>query len=385
MNTDTDLLRRYVHDRAEAAFTELVQRHLGLVYSVSLRRVGGDAQLAEDVTQRVFSVLARKAPSLLGRPTLSGWLYTSAHLTSAAVVRGERRRKAHETEAQLMQTIQSSSEPTVDWTRLRPVIDDIIVALKEEDREAIALRFFEKCSFAEVGLALRVTEDAARKRVDRALEKLRAMLAQRGITSTTAALGIALPAFAAIDSPAGLGGKVARHALAGAPAPSLLTTIAQAIWPAAAVLVLGGALIVTQRQTNDALRTELAAGLASESALATLRIETRQLAPSITAARALSPAALPTSVSAPAKSTAAEFTGPVITITAAGTLAWNNDFVSLAEFKYRLRELQAKGPEAAIRIQSWGRNSGPLRYVLDEARQAQIQNISEDILDGWWF
>ena len=119
MPTDADLLRRYVHNRDERAFTEVVQRHLGLVYSVALRRVGGDAHLAEDVTQRVFSVLARKAPVLVHRATLSGWLYTSTYLTSAAVVRGERRRKVHETEAQLMQSTLSSSEPPADWTRLR--------------------------------------------------------------------------------------------------------------------------------------------------------------------------------------------------------------------------------------------------------------------------
>lgn len=396
MNTDADLLRRYAHDRDEPAFTELVQRHLGLVYAVALRRVGGDAHLAEDVAQRVFAVLARKAPTLLGRPTLSGWLYTSAHLTSADVVRRERRRKAHETEAHLMQTTLSSSDPAADWTRLRPLIDDVIVALKEEDRAAIALRFFEKRSFAEVGAALCVTEEAARKRVDRALEKLRALLTQRGIASTTAALGLALPAFAAAEAPAGLGGKVARHALAGSPAEPLLTTLARTLWPAVAVLVVGSLAVVTQHRSNDALRAELVARVASESALATLRAENRQLARNIAAAPA--PAAPAGGVGAyrpglnaqwgrlPAIDAAKGRGGPTITVTASGTVAWDNNFVDMNEFKRRLAELHAADPQAALHIRSMSRNNrAALQYILDEARQAKIQIISEESLGGWWF
>ncbi len=396
MNTDADLLRRYVHDRDEPAFTELVERHLGLVYSVALRRVGGDTHLAEDVTQRVFSVLARKAPALTGRTTLSGWLYTSAHLTSAAVVRGERRRKGHETEAHLMQTILSSSEPAADWTRLQPVIDDVMVALKEEDREAIALRFFEKRSFAEVGMALRVTEEAARKRVDRALEKLRALLAQRGITSATAALASALPAFAAIDSPAGLGGKVACQALAGAPAQPLLNTIARTHWPAAAALVIGSLMIVSQRRTNDALHAELVTRVASENALATLRSENEQLAKSIAAvptlpangagARARAPGWLGNFPALPPNDATKEPTGPTITVTFSGEIAWNNQYIPWREFTRRLSELQAGNPQAAIRIRSMSTvNRKAVESVLDYARQAKIQIISEERLDGWWF
>lgn len=398
MNTDADLLRRYAHDRDEPAFTALVQRHLGLVYAVALRRVGGDAHLAEDVAQRVFSVLARKAGTLIGRPTLSGWLYTSAHLTSAAVVRGERRRKTHETEAHLMQTTLSASEQAADWTRLRPVIDDVIVALKEEDREAIALRFFEKRSFAEVGAALRVTEEAARKRVDRALEKLRTLLTQRGIASTTAALGLALPAFAAADSPPGLGAKVAGRAFASAHTPSVLTMIAHIVWPAAAVLVIGGVVVVSQRRTNDALRAELVATSTDKSARATLHRENEQLAKTIAAASA--PASFPNWVGArvsapnaqwgrrlPALSSEDLAAGPTVTLTAARTIVWNNTNVDLDEFKRRLNELHARNPQALLRVRSLSPKDGAgFKYVLDEARQAKIQNISVENLDSsWWF
>ncbi len=134
MTADSDLLRRYVDEKSEAAFTELVQRHVGLVYSVALRRVGGDAHLAEDVAQKVFADLARKAATLRERPALGGWLYASAHLASAAVVRSERRRKERETAAQFMQATLSSSDAEPDWTRLGPVIDDVVVGLKDDDR-----------------------------------------------------------------------------------------------------------------------------------------------------------------------------------------------------------------------------------------------------------
>src|SRR5438094_873530 len=124
MNTDSELLRQYLEQKSEAAFAELVQRHVGLVYSVALRRVGGDAQLAEDVTQTVFNDLARKAAMLRQRATLGGWLYLSAHVASAAVVRSERRRKAREIAAHDMQTTLAPAESDPDWTQLRPVIDD---------------------------------------------------------------------------------------------------------------------------------------------------------------------------------------------------------------------------------------------------------------------
>ncbi|MBI4623339.1 MAG: hypothetical protein HY736_08995 [Verrucomicrobia bacterium] len=90
MNTDVELLRRYVEEKSEAAFTELVQRRIGLVYSVALRRVGGDTPLAKDVAQMVFGDRARKARLLVGRATLSGWHYASAHVASAAIVRRTR-------------------------------------------------------------------------------------------------------------------------------------------------------------------------------------------------------------------------------------------------------------------------------------------------------
>src|SRR5476651_12320 len=125
---DSDLLRRYAEERSEESFAELVRRHVNLVYYAALRQTGGDATLAEDATQVVFTDLARKAESLLGRPALTGWLYTSTRFAAAKARRGERRRQAREQEAHLMHELTHDSAPATDWERLRPVIDDALHA-----------------------------------------------------------------------------------------------------------------------------------------------------------------------------------------------------------------------------------------------------------------
>jgi RNA polymerase sigma factor (sigma-70 family) len=172
MIEDAELLRRYVRERSQDAFSELVRRPIDLVYSVALRHVGGDAHFAEDVTQKVFADLARKAPTLLDRPVLSGWLYRSAQYAASDVVRSERRRRAREQETYAMQDLTSDSTPVTDWDRLRPWLDEVMRDLSDPDRDAVALRFFEGKAFSDIGRVLRLTEEAARKRVDRALDKM---------------------------------------------------------------------------------------------------------------------------------------------------------------------------------------------------------------------
>src|SRR5476649_2567244 len=121
MIEDAELLRRYAEEKSESAFAELVRRHVNFVYACALRRVGGDAHLAEDVTQHVFTALARGAPELARRDVLSGWLFTTARNASAQVVRGERRRQARESEAQLMNELTASSAHDAEWERLRQI------------------------------------------------------------------------------------------------------------------------------------------------------------------------------------------------------------------------------------------------------------------------
>jgi RNA polymerase sigma factor (sigma-70 family) len=219
MIEDAELLRRYAEERSEGAFAELVRRRVGLVYSVAVRQCGGDAQLAEDVTQKVFTDLARKAGELAGRSVLSGWLYRSARFAAADVVRSERRRRAREEANALMNESwagKADAGVSADWEKLRPVLDEALAELGEEDRDAVALRFLEEKSFAEIGRRLEVSEDAARKRVSRAVEKLQGLLARRGVTSTEAALALVLANQAAATVPAGLAASVTSGALAGA-------------------------------------------------------------------------------------------------------------------------------------------------------------------------
>lgn len=213
---DAELLRRYAQDHAEESFAELVRRHLDFVYSAALRQVNGDAHLARDVTQLVFTDLARKASTLTGRRVLAGWLFVSARYASAKLVRAERRRHVREQEAHGMEKLFNDPGETVDWNRVRPVLNDALDELSERDREAIFLRFFEGREFADVGARLRLNENTARMRVERALDKLHALLARRGVTSTAGALAVALANQAVIAAPAGLAATVSTAAVTGA-------------------------------------------------------------------------------------------------------------------------------------------------------------------------
>lgn len=218
MTPDCELLRRYAETNSEEAFAELVRRHLDLVYSAALRQVNGDAPLAQDVTQTVFTDLARKAESLSRRPVLTGWLYTSAHFAAAKAVRAEVRRRAREQEAQTMRELLHDPAPDLDWSKLRPVLDEAMHGLKEADREAILLRYFEQRQLAEIGARLGVSENTARMRVERALDKLRARLVRRGISTSAAVLSTAISVSAVQIAPAGLASTLTSASLAGAAA-----------------------------------------------------------------------------------------------------------------------------------------------------------------------
>ncbi|HUR58362.1 MAG TPA: sigma-70 family RNA polymerase sigma factor [Opitutaceae bacterium] len=232
MLTDAELLRRYAEDKSDAAFADLVARHVDLVYSAALRQVGGDTHRAQDIVQVVFTTLARKAASLTRHPVLAGWLYTATQHAAAKTIRSEARRRAREQEAHVMQEILSSDGGVTDWQRVRPVLDDAMRELGERDREAVLLRFFAHRPFAEIGAALNVSEDGARMRVERALDKLHALLGRRGVTSTSGALAVALAAQAVSAAPAGLATTVTGTALAGAAAGAGLAggTAAAAAW-----------------------------------------------------------------------------------------------------------------------------------------------------------
>jgi RNA polymerase sigma factor (sigma-70 family) len=252
MTTDAELLKHYATQKSEAAFAKLVQRHLALVYSTALRQLNGDTHLAQDVAQTVFMTLARKAASLTGHATLVGWLYLSTHHAAAQVVRSNRRRHTREEEAHAMHELFASTAAATDWERVRPVLDDALRDLADADREAVLLRFFEQRPFAEIGAALNVTDDAARMRVDRALEKLRALLARRGITSSGAVLATALANQAMVAAPAGLANTITNAVLATAAGSFMSTTTI--ILSAVAALAIGSTIY----QTNQVRHAEAA-------------------------------------------------------------------------------------------------------------------------------
>ncbi|MBL9174256.1 MAG: sigma-70 family RNA polymerase sigma factor [Verrucomicrobiales bacterium] len=205
---DAAWLAEYRDCGSEAAFRALVDRHLPLVYSTAVRMVNGDSHRAQDICQSVFTDLARSVPSLPQGVLLAGWLHRTTRFTALEVLRAERRRAKREQESTWMKE-QDTSETETAWASLRPVLDEALDQLAEPDRHALLLRFFGQHSLADVGSALGIAEDAARKRVARALEKLRQRLVARGITTTATALSCMLESRCVEAVPAGLGAHLA--------------------------------------------------------------------------------------------------------------------------------------------------------------------------------
>ena len=214
MTDSQQLLADYVKNGSDDAFRELVTRYLALVYSTAIRLVGGDTHLAEDVAQTVFVDLARKARTLPADVMLGGWLHRDTCFVASKTMRSERRRQSRERHAVEMNSLQNHSGS--DLRLVAPLLDEAINRLGAEDRTAILLRFFEQRDLRSVGNALGSTEDAARMRVNRALEKLHSLLTHRGVTLSVAALGTVLTAEAVTAAPVGLGVTISSVALAGA-------------------------------------------------------------------------------------------------------------------------------------------------------------------------
>ncbi len=212
MKPDCELLRQYAVHGDDAAFTEVVRRHVNLVHASALRLLNGNAAMAQDVTQIVFTDLARKAGGLTQHTSVAGWLHTSVRFAAANAVRSEQRRRLREQEASAMSD-QTNVHETA-WMQMRPLIDEAVGQLHEPERDAVLLRFFEEKSHREVGVALGLTENAARMRVERGLEKLRTHLARHGIIASVVLLAATLSAHAAsTPAPAVLTAAVAGKAL----------------------------------------------------------------------------------------------------------------------------------------------------------------------------
>ncbi|HEX3728646.1 MAG TPA: TonB family protein [Opitutaceae bacterium] len=302
---DAALLQSYARNRSEAAFAEFVRRHVDLVYSAALRQVGGDPHRAQEVTQVVFTGLARKAAALARHPAPLAWLFQSTRFAAANLRREEGRRRLREGAAALEWTAEAA--PAADWDRLRPVLDDALSELREGEREAVLLRYFSNEPFAEVGRRLGLNENAARMRVERAVAKLQGQLTRRGITSTAAALGAVLAGNAVAAAPLGVAAAATGAALAGTAGAGglaglalLMSSTKFQLGAFAAVMMAGAATAVLQQQGNVRTRMEIARTLQQEDAtdysaaeirIAALRCDSLRLSRAATEARDLRQAA----------------------------------------------------------------------------------------------
>jgi RNA polymerase sigma factor (sigma-70 family) len=332
MENDAELLTRYAKDGAEDAFAEVARRHIDAVYSTALRRVGGDTHIAEDVAQEVFVALARQAAQLADHPALLGWLYTTARNIAVSVVRRERRRKTHELEAQNMQEALTKGRPEPDWNAVSPLLENSLDELTEPDRSALLLRFFGRHTFAQIGSMLQLTEDAARKRVDRALDRLHERLARKGVASSGAALAVALANHAVAAAPTGLAASIAGAAVAAPPTALAVGASALGIMQSTHLIVGVGLVMIaalgtafyesTASRTADSALT--AERLAMEGLLARQRDaearaqsgerEAADLARQLAAARARASAVTSAaSLSSTAKSAASESSATAMT------------------------------------------------------------------------
>jgi RNA polymerase sigma factor (sigma-70 family) len=267
MNDDAELLRDFALRRNEASFRELVARRIGFVYAINLRRLR-NPHLAQEATQAVFIALARKAGQVAGGPSVLGWLHRSSCYESRNLMRAHFNRTARETEAQRLGTTVADTTPGNPPGELEAVLDEALGELAAADRDAILARFFSSRTYAEIGQAANLTENAARMRVDRALDRLREKLARRGLTSTAAVLAATLPHYAAAAVPAAFSATMTNTALAaaGAAVPAaLFFTMSTAKITTAAALAVAGVIGFGVHHS-----------LALESELATLRTEQAQ-------------------------------------------------------------------------------------------------------------
>jgi RNA polymerase sigma factor (sigma-70 family) len=277
---DWQLLRDYAQRNSEEAFRELVDRYAGLVYHAALRQ-SGNPQTAQDVAQAVFIALARKADRLPRGTVLSGWLFRATRFAFANLAREESRRQRREQEAVMMQDSLQPDETESVWKQITPLLDDALDRLSAKDREAILIRYFQDKSHREAAQLLGVSEDAAKVRVSRAVEKLRLIFAARGIAVPSVVLFAAFAAHGAQAAPAGLTAAIASAAAAkGTVGTTSTLIIAKGVlkimaWTKAKTAIAVGAAIILATGTTVVVVKETAAPTGSAAERAPVVMETK--------------------------------------------------------------------------------------------------------------
>jgi len=264
MTESRRLLADYAKNRTESSFQDLVSHYLGLVHSTAIRIVNGDSQLAEDVSQIVFADLARMANTLSDEVMLGGWLHRHTCFVASKIMRTERARKLREQQSLDMNRNEDHSVEILE--EIAPVLDEAVNQLGSQDRKAILLRYFEQLDLRSIGQILGSNEDAAQKRVSRALEKLRVLLKKRGSQISTVTIAAILTSNAVSAVPAGLATSISASVLAGEAVTSgltltflkimTLTKIKVGILTVIATATIATPVIVQQHQTIAHLQRE---------------------------------------------------------------------------------------------------------------------------------
>ena len=265
---DSSLIAEFNARRSEDAFAALVRQHVNLVFATAWRQVG-DAGAAEEITQNVFVALAQAAGKLGSHPTIAGWLHQTALNKSREWLRSELRRRKREQVAVNLEL--AGAEGDSVWSPLVPLLDEALLKLHEPERQAVILHFMEGRTFQEVGSALGIGEDAARKRVNRCLDQLTDFFRHRGFAVPTLAAGVPLFALSSHAAPAGLAASAATAGLAAAQSAASPSTL---------TLIKGALKIMTWSKAKTAIVTGVGILLAAGTTTITIKeIQERKIYP----------------------------------------------------------------------------------------------------------